>query len=99
VRCLGGEAGWWQRQPQPQPQPPLPQQAVQVPLNQQSTDCCSALQIPSQPLYPSYFQRRSIYISRQQSAQIVAGLKKIGAINEDGWLNYDPRMVSCCCCC
>jgi hypothetical protein len=60
--------------------------------------------VPSTPIYSSIFFRRSIYITRQQSAVIVAGLKMIGAIDRNtGWLNYDPRMVSdsaaCACCC
>lgn len=54
----------------------------------------AAPQIPSFPLYSSFFWRRSIYLTRQQSAAIVNGLKAIGAIDKQGWLNYDPRTVS-----
>ncbi len=52
------------------------------------------LQVPSVPLYPSFFYRRSIIISKQQSAAIVSGLKAIGAITKEGWIKVDPRLVS-----
>lgn len=43
---------------------------------------------------PDFLYQRSIYLSKQQSRQIQAALKKIGLLDANGWIKYDPRPVS-----
>ncbi len=42
---------------------------------------------------PDFLSQRSIYLSKQQSRQIQAALRKIGLLDANGWIKYDPRKV------
>lgn len=50
-------------------------------------------QVPMRPVTPDFLSQRSIYISQSQSRQIQALLRKLGTLDANGWLRYDPRKV------
>lgn len=49
--------------------------------------------MPQRAVTPDFLSQRSIYLSRQQSRQIQAALRKIGLLDANGWIQYDPRKV------
>ncbi|PRW59841.1 hypothetical protein C2E21_1509 [Chlorella sorokiniana] len=49
------------------------------------------VKVPMRPVTPDFLHQRSIYLSKQQSRQIQAVLRKIGLLDANGWIKYDPR--------
>ncbi|KAL4424170.1 hypothetical protein ABPG75_001471 [Micractinium tetrahymenae] len=47
---------------------------------------------PARAINPAWFSDRSPVITPKQSAVIVKALKKIGALDKNGWLRDDPRI-------
>ena len=68
------------------PHPPPSIAALHPPLS-------VPVQVPQRAVTPDFLSQRSIYLSRQQSRQIQAALRKIGLLDANGWIQYDPRKV------
>ena len=51
-------------------------------------------QIPARRITPEWMSDRSLLLTEDQSRQIQKAMIKVGALDKNGNLNYDPRLVS-----
>lgn len=58
------------------------------------------LQVDPRPVTPYFFSDRSEYIEPELSRRIVAGLRRIGMLDAQGYVTVDPRyttkVLRCC---